>query len=418
MKIWQYVRANLTLQILIAVFLAFIVGTLLRGHDLKAMSALGKLVINWLKLVAGPFLFFTILASLLEVSIRWSQGLRLIGIAFLNTSLALTIGIVLTKVFLEGQQWPAGVDKIVAAAIPQNVALDFDSWVKTFTPQSFFEPFVKNEILLIALLAVLIGIAARSAFLKESPKLIQSWIRGAEACRSLLAKILLWIVALTPFAIFGVMTATIAEFGFGIFGVIGPFFAVICLGFALQIIFVYGFWVFIVAKIKPSRFFAEAKEAVLYSLGVNSSLATLPLTLKALKQLGVSDRSASLGAGVATNLNNDGIVLYEALAVYFTAIVLVGQPMDLSQMIVAALVCVVASMGITGIPDAGYISLAVVIGAMKLPTELLPLLLSIDWIVARLRSAVNVLSDMTLSIAVDAFPEKKDPAKWPGPELT
>ncbi|MES2963495.1 MAG: cation:dicarboxylase symporter family transporter, partial [Bdellovibrionota bacterium] len=72
--------------------------------------------------------------------------------------------------------------------------------------------------------------------------------------------------------------------------------------------------------------------------------------------------------------------------------------------------CIVAALGITGIPEAGFISLSVVIATMGLPAELLPLLLAVDWIIARGRSAVNVLSDMTLSIALDAVePDRENP---------
>ena len=58
---------------------------------------------------------------------------------------------------------------------------------------------------------------------------------------------------------------------------------------------------------------------MVYAWGVNSSLATLPLTLKNLDEMGVSKKASTLGACVGTNLNNDGILLYEAMAVFFVA---------------------------------------------------------------------------------------------------
>ena len=57
----------------------------------------------------------------------------------------------------------------------------------------------------------------------------------------------------------------------------------------------------------------------------------------------------------------------------------------------------------TGVPEAGFISLTVVLSTLGYPTELLPLLLTVDWLLARARSSVNVLSDMTVSIALDAL---------------
>ena len=51
---------------------------------------------------------------------------------------------------------------------------------------------------------------------------------------------------------------------------------------------------------------------------------------------------------------------------------------------------------------------------MGLPIELLPLLLTVDWIVARGRSAVNVLSDMMLSLLVDRDPQPAQPTAVSG----
>ena len=62
----------------------------------------------------------------------------------------------------------------------------------------------------------------------------------------------------------------------------------------------------------------------------------------------------------------------------------------------------IAAVGVAGVPEAGFISLAIVLNTVGLPVELLPLLLTVDWIVARGRSMVNVLSDMMLSLLIDA----------------
>ena len=60
-------------------------------------------------------------------------------------------------------------------------------------------------------------------------------------------------------------------------------------------------------------------------------------------------------------------------------------------------------MGIAGIPEAGFVSLSIVLATVHLPLELLPLLLTVDWILARGRSMVNVLSDMMVSILLDRW---------------
>src|SRR5262249_40611991 len=133
----------------------------------------------------------------------------------------------------------------------------------------------------------------------------------------------------------------------------------------------------------------------------NSSLATLPLTLSALDRLGVSRSSSALGACVGTNFNNDGIILYEGMAVLFVAQAH-GLNLDLGHQLIAAASCLIAAIGVAGVPEAGRVSLALVLTTVGLPLEILPLLLTVDWIVGRARSVNNVLADMVLSILVDS----------------
>jgi len=67
-------------------------------------------------------------------------------------------------------------------------------------------------------------------------------------------------------------------------------------------------------------------------------------------------------------------------------------------------ICMVAAMGVAGVPEAGFVSLALVLNTVGMPIEILPLLLTVDWIIARGRSVTNVLSDMVLSILLDRKP--------------
>jgi Na+/H+-dicarboxylate symporter len=78
-----------------------------------------------------------------------------------------------------------------------------------------------------------------------------------------------------------------------------------------------------------------------------------------------------------------------------------GIELTFVQQIVIALTCLVAAMGVAGVPEAGFISLALVLNTVHLPLEILPLLLTVDWVIARARSVTNVLSDMLLSLLID-----------------
>ncbi|MGE3820501.1 MAG: dicarboxylate/amino acid:cation symporter, partial [Isosphaeraceae bacterium] len=155
------------------------------------------------------------------------------------------------------------------------------------------------------------------------------------------------------------------------------------------------------------KFWAGARDAVVYAMGASSSLATLPVTLRCLDRMGVSPQSARLAACVGTNLNNDGILLYEAMAVLFVAQTY-GIDLTLGQQFVAAAACVIAGIGISGVPDAGLISLALVLGTVGLPLEIVPLLLTVDWFLSRCRAMTNVTSDLLVAVLLDRFGVGRD----------
>ena len=121
--------------------------------------------------------------------------------------------------------------------------------------------------------------------------------------------------------------------------------------------------------------------------------------------MNVSAQSSRLAACVGTNLNNDGITLYEAMAALFLAQAL-GFDLTVGKQLVIVVASIIAGAGVAGIPEAGMIIMPLVLTAAGLPNEVIlasiPLIMTVDWIIARARSAVNVMSDMLVAILLDA----------------
>jgi Na+/H+-dicarboxylate symporter len=148
------------------------------------------------------------------------------------------------------------------------------------------------------------------------------------------------------------------------------------------------------------------------AISCNSSLATVPVTLRCLDGMGVSPQSARLAACVGTNLNNDGVTLYEAMAALFLAQAL-GYELSMGHQLLIVGASIMAGVGVAGIPEAGLIVLPLVLSAAGLPNQVIaaaiPLIMSVDWILARVRSGVNVMSDMLVAILLDEF-ENRQPS--------
>lgn len=78
-----------------------------------------------------------------------------------------------------------------------------------------------------------------------------------------------------------------------------------------------------------------------------------------------------------------------------------GVSLNFSEQLMVAATCVLATVGVAGVPEAGLISLSVVLASAKLPLDLLPLLLSVDWVLGRCRAMTNVVSDVVGAVLLD-----------------
>jgi len=379
------------------------------GPRAAPLGEIGKVIITLIKALAAPLLFFAILDAFLRSQIAGRSAARMVAISLTNGAIALAIGLAISNLLRPGEASDA-LRAAAAAGSPGARAperLDFGRVVSGLVPSSIGAPFVENAILPIVVLAVLLGLALRRVKSEQSARGETGWRHVEDGVTALLRAfeiLLAWIVAIVPLAVFGVVAQTVGQHGFAPFAGLGPYVGVALLGLSLQVFVVYQAWL-VLSGVSLRAFWRGARDAVAYAAGASSSLATLPVTLRCLDRMGVSPASARLAACVGTNLNNDGILLYEAMAVLFVAQAH-GLSLSLSQQVGAALVCLVAGIGIAGVPEAGLISLSLVLATVGLPLTLLPLLLTVDWLLSRARAMTNVTSDMLVATLLDRFGER------------
>lgn len=411
-------KMNLTVWLVVALAAGILTGVA-AGPAAGFLGDIGKPVINMIKTIATPLVFFAIVDAIVTTQIRGKSFLHLITITTVNGCLALAIGLGLHAIFQPGDalRGLSGVAKEAVAGGPSamanattslnantnlNMSLDFQKILDSLIPKSIVDPFINSNIAAIVILALLIGVGLR-AHAASSTEAQESVARVASINHTLLKALehcIKWVVWLVPFAVFGVSAKAAGEHGLQAFTGLGYYVVVVLAGFAIHVGVVYSAWIKFYCQRSLKEFWKVAQKPVFYAFGCNSSLATLPLTLASLDQMKVSRQASTLAACVGTNLNNDGIILYEvvtALAVASAS----GIDLPLIQQITVAALCLVAAMGVAGVPEAGFVSLSLVLTTLALPTEMLPLLLSVDWLLARSRSAVNATSDMVCSSVLD-----------------
>ena len=136
----------------------------------------------------------------------------------------------------------------------------------------------------------------------------------------------------------------------------------------------------------------------------------MPVTYACLKdKVGVREESASMGALVGANFNNDGTALYEAMSALFIS-QMIGQNLSLTQQLIVVLTSIIASVGAAGIPEAGLVTMTLVFTAVGLPIEYIALLLTVDWFLDRCRTTINVLGDVNVACLLDGKTRQVVPA--------
>ena len=102
----------------------------------------------------------------------------------------------------------------------------------------------------------------------------------------------------------------------------------------------------------------------------------------------------------------DGTALYEAVAAIFIAQIY-GIDLDSIQMIIIFLTATLAAIGAAGIPEAGLVTMVIVLQAVHLPIEGISLILVIDWFLDRCRTTVNVWGDTVGAAVVDNLQQQQ-----------
>jgi DAACS family dicarboxylate/amino acid:cation (Na+ or H+) symporter len=370
------------------------------GEGATALEILPRLILRALTALAAPLVVLAILSAIVSNEIHGRQGALMMLFYLINTLMAMLIGLTLTNLIQPG----------LGAALAEPGAASVTLVKKTITdllveliPRSIGEAFSQNNLAQLVLLTLALGIGLvkiRDAQRARGETAIEGVISLLSIGFELLMKVLLWVVALVPLAVLGIVASSVGQKeGMQVFRSLIWLIVVVVVGLGCQVIW-YLLQMAIFARMSPHRFLKGALDVMASTFSTASTAATIPITLRALQRLGISRGSSQLTACIGTNFNNDGTALYQATAALFMAQAL-GYSLSLVDQVIIVLTTLVASVGAGGIPSGSFVTLPLIFAAIRLPSEKIPILLTIDWFLDRCRTTSNVLGDMTVAVLLD-----------------
>lgn len=268
-------------------------------------------------------------------------------------------------------------------------------------PKNLVEAASTTNVLGLLVFALFFGGALTT--LGEKGRVAIEFFHGANQAVMKLVHLVMFVA---PIGIYGLVATKIAENGGGEafgeeLGRLTLYALTVLVGLGIHVV-VLAALLPLLARRNPFVYTYNMLRSLLTAMSTASSSASLPVTFECVEQKnGVSNRSAGFVLPLGATINMDGTALYEAVAVIFIA-QSIGLELSLAQLIVIFLTATLAAIGAAGIPEAGLVTMVIVLTAAGVPTTGIGTILAIDWFLDRMRTTVNVYGDSVGAAIVDA----------------
>lgn len=365
---------------------------------------LGQLFINSLQLVIVPMVFTSIALAMCKISdtkklgrISYKTIFGFLATSFFALILAGLVGFMVKNMGLFNS---GDVGNVAAQAGKVSSTNPLMIIVKA-VPNNIFAAFSSNgSVLAVVFVAVVTGLSINTLGDK-----IQALKKLLEDINSIITVFLSFIITkFGPAAIFILLTRTFAIYG--VENLRPALVYVVTTVVTLLIFLVFGYAVFVAvgARLNPMIFVKKIGKVALFGFSTSSSAATLPLnTRTTTEELGVSEDVASFILPLGMTVNMNGTAIMQVIAAIFIA-TSAGYTVTVGNIVVIALLALVASVGTPAAPGAGAVILFTVLTGMGYNNDAAilaySLILAINRPIEMLVTSLNVVGDSATSVVV------------------
>ena len=395
-------------------FLLFMVGGVVAGFAAGALfpsfslktAFVGELFLNALKMVVLPLITVSIANAIFKM--ETVERFRQIGVrAFLyytfTTALAVITGIAVVSLFKPG----ASVS-LTGSEFHREVSFSLKELILSLIPSNIFKAFAEFDVLPVIVATILFSLAFLSIDWSRKTVLHQL----LDELDAALLKLTGWIISTAPVGVCSLIAAKVAQMGGApalktLFVSLGVYVLTVLSGLFVHGFLTLPFLYFLFTRKNPYSLISKVKDALLTAFATASSSATFPVTLSRSIAAGIRREVAEFTLPLGATINMDGTALYEAVAAIFLA-QSYGIELSLSQYLAVFLTATLAAVGAAGIPEAGLVTMVLVLQSIGVPTEGIGIILAVDWFLDRCRTAVNVLGDIIAAGVISTQLEERD----------
>ncbi len=392
-----------TLILLASIIIGAIAGIVF-GEKVTVLAPFGDLFLNLLLVIIVPLIFLTITTSIAKISQPKRLG-KILGttvLVFIIMSLvAVLVGMLVTyPIKLVNIEDSEKIHTTLDTTLEATTETDEDMtllsrFLSALTVNDFSKLLSRDNLLAIIVFAILFGIAIKRS--GEKGKLALDTLESFMNVIMSLLNIVMYYAPIGLGCYFAVLTGT---FGASIaIGYAKTFIVYTLVAFAFYFI-MYTIYAFIAAGKKGVKaFWKNILPATITSLATCSSAASIPVNIKAARDIGVSDDICETIIPLGTSFHKDGSIIGSVFKVMFLVCIF-GTPIyTLGGFMQILLVSLIATLFVAAIPiGGGTISEMMILTMMGYPVYTLPILTIIATIIDPPATLLNVVGDSSASM--------------------
>ncbi|WP_144211995.1 dicarboxylate/amino acid:cation symporter [Shewanella donghaensis] len=395
---WNALSAYRSSIILLsALMLGGMLGFLVPEVAIK-LKPIGQIFLNLLFMIIVPLVAVSVMSSIAKMTDLKKLGSILATIMGVSVLMAMipAVGIVLLALAYDPAQ---GVTLELADTVEATGQMDF---VSLLTTNDFVGLLSKSNILALIIMSVISGIAIGQSGedgLKVSALL--------DSLNTVIMKIIAILMYAAPIGLGAYFAATMASQDAELMGTFARAVGIFLVATFLYLTVGSSFYAWIGGGVKGVRtFWANMLDPAVTALGTSSSLATLPVNIRAASKMGLNEQIAEISLPLLVNLNKGGAAMITALKIVFIYSLL-GLEFTSDVFMLTILISILSAFVIGGVPGGAFLGEIFIVTTLGLPLEVIPILVVLGAITDAASTVINVVHDLTATQIIERINGKQ-----------
>lgn len=400
--------------ILIALVLGVGIGIAFKSEGnvwLRWVDFIGTVYVQLLMLMVTPVIFLSIVSGFISLSGKTNAGkvgARSILWLMLQAAAAIVLSIAAGELTRIGSgaggvfENLGGLDAATISAY-EGLHKPFDEVLLGLLPSNIGSDITKSNVPAI----IISGVAVAGAYLgvakKQGEEKVAAFAGFIEAARKIVFKILRVLIRYTPYAVLCLIAGSASKLLSNWHNMLAllVLMALIYAVCILHTLLVGGLIVRFAGKLSLVRFFRKFFPAMVTAFTTQSSVGTLPVTVRTLKErVGVSDEVANFTSSLGTTIGMPGCTCIWPVLLMLFFVHATGLEWGAAEYIRLAIVALLLSVGSAGVPGIAVVSAIGLFGALGLPVGAVVLMQPINTVSDMIRTANNVTAAGIAATAV------------------